>query len=129
MQNWPLQKNYKILIMFYRKLFFRQIIFLYTRFKNESRRNTLICIHCGQMSSPGYRAAPEINISPVLDIVSGSRHFVPVTRRCSVYDILLKYENLMVIVTARKPILSVTYEKSSHYRAGQSPMTGGYFMH
>ena len=57
--------------------------------------------------------SPEINISPVSDIVSGSRHFVPVTRhwcRSSVYDILLKFENLPVIVTGRKQILSVTYE-------------------
>ena len=58
-------------------------------------------------------AAPEINISPVPDIVSGSRHFVPVTRdsrRSSVFDILLKFENLPVIVTGRKRILSVTHE-------------------
>ena len=57
--------------------------------------------------------APEINISPVSDIVSGSRHFVRVTRnwcRSSVYDILLKFENLPVIVTGRKRILSVTHE-------------------
>ena len=56
---------------------------------------------------------PEINISPVTDIVSGSRHFVPVTRnscRSSVYDILLKFENKPVIVTVRKRILSVTNE-------------------
>ena len=54
-----------------------------------------------------------MNISPVLDIVSGSRHFVPVTRiscRSSVYDILLKFENLLVIVTGRKQILSVTHQ-------------------
>ena len=41
-------------------------------------------------------SAPEINISPVPDIVSGSRQFVPVTRnscRSSVYDILLTFEN------------------------------------
>ena len=58
-------------------------------------------------------SAPEINISPAPDIVSGGRHFVPVTRnlcRSSVYDILLKFENLPVIVTGRKRILSVTYE-------------------
>ena len=56
-------------------------------------------------------AAPEINISSVLDIVFGSRHFVPVTRnpcQTSVYDILLKFKNLSVIVTGRKRILSVT---------------------
>ena len=38
------------------------------------------------------------------DIVSGSRHFVPVTRnsyRSSVYDILLKFEKLPVNVTGR----------------------------
>ena len=55
---------------------------------------------------------PEINISPVTDNVSGSRHFVPVTRnlcRSSVYDILLKFENLPVIVTGRKRILSITH--------------------
>ena len=56
------------------------------------------------------QAAPEINISLVPDIVSGCRHFVPVTRnwcRSSVYDILLKFENLL---DGRKQILSVTYE-------------------
>ena len=40
--------------------------------------------------------APEINICPVPDMVSGSRHFVRVTRNLcwsSVYDILLKFEN------------------------------------
>ena len=50
-------------------------------------------------------AAPEINISPVPDIVSDSQHFVPVicdSCRSSVYDILLKFENLPVIVTGRK---------------------------
>ena len=50
--------------------------------------------------------APEINISSV-------PHIVPVTRnscRLSVYDILLKFENLPVIVTVRKRILLVTYE-------------------
>ena len=61
-----------------------------------------------------YRtAAPEINISPVPDIMSGSQHFVPVTCkscRFSLYDILLKFENLTVIVTGRKRILSVTHE-------------------
>ena len=44
-------------------------------------------------------AAPEMNISSVPDIVFGSRHFVPVTRntcRSSVYDMLLKFENLSV---------------------------------
>ena len=58
-------------------------------------------------------AAPEINILLVPDMVSDSRHFVPVTRnsyRSSVYDILLKFENLPVIVTGRKRILSVTRE-------------------
>ena len=58
-------------------------------------------------------SALEINISPVQDTESGSRHFVPVTRnlyRSSVYDILLKFENLPVIVTGRKRILSVTHE-------------------
>ena len=57
--------------------------------------------------------APEIDISPVPDIVSGSRQFVPLTRnscRSSVYDILLKYENMPVIMTGRKRILSVTHE-------------------
>ena len=61
----------------------------------------------------GIITAPEINISPVPDIVSGSRHFVPVTRnlcRSFVYDTLLKFENLSVIVTGRKRILSVTHE-------------------
>ena len=57
-----------------------------------------------------HYAASEINISPVPDIVSGSQQFVQVTRRSSVYDILLKYENLPVIVTDRKRILSVTRE-------------------
>ena len=50
-------------------------------------------------------SAPEINISPVPDTMSGSRHFLPVTRNSSrspVYDILLKFENLPVIVTGRK---------------------------
>ena len=58
-------------------------------------------------------SAPEIYISPVPDIVSGSRQFVLVTRnscRSSVYAILLKFENLPVIVTGRKQILSVTHE-------------------
>ena len=48
-----------------------------------------------------------MNISPAL------RHFVLVTRNLcwsSVYDILLKFENLPVIVTGRKRILSVTHE-------------------
>ena len=56
---------------------------------------------------------PEINISPVSDIVSGSRHFVLVTRyswRSFVYDILLKFENLPVIATGRIRILSVTHK-------------------
>ena len=61
-----------------------------------------------------YRtAAPEINISPVPDIVSDSQRFVPVTCnlcRSSLYDILLKFENLPVIVTGRKRMLSVTHE-------------------
>ena len=58
-------------------------------------------------------AAPEMNILPVPDIVSGSRHFVPVTRnscRSSVYDTLLKFENLPVNVTGRKRILWITHE-------------------
>ena len=58
-------------------------------------------------------AAPEMNISSVPDIVSGSQHFVPVTRnscRSTVYGILLNFENLPVIVTDRKRILSVTHE-------------------
>ena len=45
--------------------------------------------------------------------MSGSQHFVLVTCnlcRSSVYDILLKFENLLVIVTGRKRILSVTHE-------------------
>ena len=44
----------------------------------------------------GVFPAPEISISPVPDIVFGSRHYVPVTRnlcRSSVYDILLKLFN------------------------------------
>ena len=60
-----------------------------------------------------HDAAPEIDILLVPDIVSGSRHFAPVTRdsfRSSVYVILLKFENLSVIVTGRKRILSVTHE-------------------
>ena len=64
-------------------------------------------------SEKSISAAPEINISPVPDTMSGSRHFMPVTRnscRSSVYDILLKFENLPLIVTGRKRILSVTYE-------------------
>ena len=66
-----------------------------------------------------------MNISLVPDIVSGSRHFLPVTRnscRSSVYDILLKF--LPVIVTGRKRILSVTHENLL-----DRPMTGAYFMH
>ena len=58
-------------------------------------------------------AAPEINILTVSDIMSGSRHFVPVTRnscRSSLYDVLLKFENLLVTMTGRKRILSVTHE-------------------
>ena len=50
--------------------------------------------------SSNIGAAPEINILPVQDIVSGSLHFVPVTHNLcqfSVYDILLKFENLPVI--------------------------------
>ena len=57
--------------------------------------------------------APEISISSVPDILSGSQHFVLVTRNLywsSVYDVLLKFENLPVIVTSRKRILSVTHE-------------------
>ena len=48
-----------------------------------------------------------------MNIVLGSWHFVPVTRdlcRSSVYDILLKFENLSVIATDRKRILLVIYE-------------------
>ena len=55
----------------------------------------------------------EINILPVQDTMSGSRHFVLVTHnfcRSSVYIILLKFENLPVIVTVRERILSVTHE-------------------
>ena len=58
-------------------------------------------------------AAPEISILLVPDIVSGSRHFVPVTHnscRSFVYDILLKFENLSVIVIGRKRIMLVTPE-------------------
>ena len=57
---------------------------------------------------------PEINIwPPVPDIVLSSRHVVPVNLnlcRSSVYDILSKFENLSVIVTGEKRILSVTHE-------------------
>ena len=70
-----------------------------------------VCIR-SKFKSAVRTPAPEINISPVPDIVSG-RHFVPVSRnscRSSVYDILLKFENLPVIVTGRKRILSVTHE-------------------
>ena len=66
-------------------------------------------VHCDQNNS----SAPEINISPVPDTMTGSRHFVQVTHnscRSSVYDILLKFRNLPVIVTGRKRILSVTHE-------------------
>ena len=66
-----------------------------------------------KLASKNVGATPEINISPVPDIVSGSRHFVPVTCnlcRSTVYDILLKSKNLPVIVTDRKRILSVTHE-------------------
>ena len=72
---------------------------------NFSKKGLLLKSDCN--------AAPEINIRPVPDIVSGSLHFVPVTRnscRSSVYDILSKFENLPVIVTDRKRILSVTHE-------------------
>ena len=58
-------------------------------------------------------SAPEINVSPVPDIVYGSWHFVTVTRNAclsSVYELLLKFKNLLVIVTGRKGMLSVTYE-------------------
>ena len=47
------------------------------------------------------------------DTMSGNGHFVPVTRNLcwsSVYDILLKFENMPVIVTGRKRILSATHE-------------------
>ena len=57
------------------------------------------------------RSAPEINILPVPDTISGSRHLVPVTYnsyRSSVYDMRLKFENLPVIVNGKKRILSVT---------------------
>ena len=66
-----------------------------------------------KLASKNVGAAPAIHISPVPDIVSGSWHFVPVTRdscRSSVYNILLKFENLPVIVTNRKRILSVAHE-------------------
>ena len=53
--------------------------------------------------------APEINISPVLDIVSGSRHFVQVTRN-SYRSSVSKFENLPVNVTGRKRILWITHE-------------------
>ena len=54
-----------------------------------------------------------INVWQVPDIVSDSLKFVPVTPsswRSSVYDILLKFENLPVIVIGRKRILSVKHE-------------------
>ena len=50
---------------------------------------------------------------PLPDTMSGGRDFVPVTRnlcRAYVYDILIKFEKLPVIVTGRKQILSVTHE-------------------
>ena len=50
---------------------------------------------------------------PLPYTMSGSRHFVPVTRNScwsSVYGILLKFENLPVIVSGRKRILSDTHE-------------------
>ena len=56
-------------------------------------------------------SAPEINISPVPDTMTCSRHIVPVKRisfRSSLYDILLEFDNLPVIVTGIKRILSVT---------------------
>ena len=73
------------------------------------------CMYLVESKNTNFAAstAPEMNISPVLDIVSGSRHFVPVTRNScwsSVYDVLLKFEKLPVIVTGRKRILSVTHE-------------------
>ena len=61
--------------------------------------------------------ALEINILLMPDTVSDSRRFVPVTRnlcRSSLYDVLLKFENLTVIVTGRKRILSVTQEIVPH---------------
>ena len=57
--------------------------------------------------------APDINILPVPDFVSISRHFVLVPRnscRSSVYSVLLKFENLPVFVTGRKRTMSVTHE-------------------
>ena len=59
------------------------------------------------------RTAPDINILPILDIVSGSLHFLPVTLNLclsSLYDILLNFEHLPVLVTGRKRILLVTHE-------------------
>ena len=55
-------------------------------------------------------SVPEINISSVQDIVSDILHYVCSSGQSSVYDILLNFENLSVIVTSRKKILSVTYE-------------------
>ena len=68
------------------------------------------------------RTAPEINISLILDIVSGSRYFLPITLnlcQSSLYDILLNFEHLPVFVTGRKRILLVTHEI----------VMGGFFMH
>ena len=45
-------------------------------------------------------AGPEINMLLVPDIMSVSQHFVTVTRNAyqsSVYDMLLKFENLLAI--------------------------------
>ena len=58
-------------------------------------------------------AAPKINILPVPENMSGRRLIVPVNRnscRASFYDILFKFENVPVIVTGRKKILSITHE-------------------
>ena len=69
-------------------------------------------VHCTP-PPPTCCTAPEINISPLPDTMSGSWNFVPITRnscRSSIYDILLKFEILPVIVTSRKRILLVTHE-------------------
>ena len=63
-----------------------------------------------------YLSAPEMNILPVPDIVYGSQHFVTVTLnvcRSSVFNTIKIW----------KPV------GHTWNRAGQWPMTGGYFMH
>ena len=68
-------------------------ILLYCQFKDKSRIFCKVYIvrynwYCWLIP------APEINISPVPDIMSSSWHSVPVTRnscRSSAYDILLKF--------------------------------------